>query len=275
MLFAYICPSKELKMLMLRLFFCVSLFLAFVSCARVEGCMDPIAKNFDPEADKNCCCQYYQLRFDIDHSIDTFGTDFNLLNFYSDAAAAAYQIKSSALLISDISLVKADGTAFYISDSILTTQQNGGSSWLRDDFIYLKPGTFISNIGAFIHYGDYSKVRFLVGLSGVAAQSDGAVLNTSHPLSSSNAFYNAVNGSYRSGRWEIIKNVTDTIVYELSDTIWVELDYPLSCRDGFDTAVPLGFNYSTLMQDVVFATDDSLTVLQKFKNNIRHAFYIQ
>jgi hypothetical protein len=262
-------------MFFLKIFFCLALISVFVSCTSVEGCTDPVAENFDPEADKNCCCLYYQLRFDIDHSIDTFGTSFNLLNFYTDAAGAAYQIKSSAMLISDVSLIKTDGTAFYVNDSILTTLQNGSSSWLRDDFFYLKPGNFISDVGAFTTFGDYSKVRFLVGLSGTATQSDGAVLSTTHPLSATNSFYDATSGRYRSGRWEIIKNVTDTTLYELTDTVWVELDYPLSSRDGFDTVVPLGFNYSTLMQDIVFATDDSTSVIQKIKNNVRNAFYIQ
>lgn len=262
-------------MIILRLLFYSTLIFALVSCAGEEGCTDPLAKNFDPEADKNCCCQYYQLRFDIDHSTDTFGTTFGILNYYNDAAGDPYQIKSSALLISDVSLLKADGTAYNVSDSILTTLQNGNSSWLRDDFLYLKPGTFISNVGSFVNFGDFNKIRFLVGLSGIAAQSDGNALASSHPLSSSNAFYNAVNGTYRTGRWEIIKNVTDTTVYELSDTVWVELDYSISCRDGFDTVIPLGFNYSTLMQDIVFVSDDSLTVLQKIKNNVRNAFYIQ
>ena len=262
-------------MVFLKLFFYIAVVFMCFSCAGIEGCIDPIAKNFDAEADKNCCCQYYQLRFDIDHSIDSFGTAFNLMNYYTDAAGAAYQIKSSALLISEISLIKADGTAFQISDSILTTLQNGSSSWLRDDFIYLKPGTFISNIGGFINIGDYSKVRFLVGLNGTATESDGAVLASQHPLSASNGFYDGISRRYRSGRWEIIKNISDTTVYELSDTVWVELDYSVSCRDGFDTAVPLGFNYNTLVQDIVFANDDSLTVLQKLKTNIRNAFYIQ
>ena len=262
-------------MFLLKVFFCVLLLSAFVSCAGVEGCTDPLAENFDAEADKDCCCKYYQLRFDIEQSIDTFGSPFSLLTFYNDAAGAPYQIKSSAMLISDVSLLKADGSAFYVSDSILTTLQNGSSSWLRDDFFYLKPGTFISDIGSFTSFGDYTKVRFLVGLSGTATQSDGSVLSATHPLSATNSFYNAASGRYRSGRWEIIKNVTDTTLYELTDTVWVEMDYPLSCRDGFDTVVPLGFNYNTLLQDIVFATDDSTTVIQKLKNNIRNAFYVQ
>jgi len=262
-------------MFLLRILFCATLLSVFVSCAGVEGCTDPLAENFDPEADKDCCCKYYQLRFDLNHSIDTSGTPFSLLNFYNDAAGAPYQIKSSALLISDVALLKADGTAFYISDSILTTLQNGSSSWLRDDFFYLKPGTFISDIGSFTSFGDYSKVRFLVGLSGTAAQSDGTALAATHPLSAGNAFYNSASGRYRSGRWEIIKNVTDTTLYELTDTVWVEMDYPLSCKDGFDTVLPLGFNYTALLQDVVFASDDSIAVIQKLKNNVRNAFYIQ
>ena len=262
-------------MLFRILFFYVTVAFMLTSCAGIEGCNDPLAENFDPEADKNCCCTYYQLRFDIDHSIDTFGTPFNLLNFYTDAAGAAYQIKSAALLISDVSLIKADGTAYMTNDSILTTLQNGSSSWLRDDFFYLKPGNFISDVGSFTTFGDYSKVRFLVGLSGTASQTDGAALSATHPLSATNSFYNSASSRYRSGRWEIIKNVTDTTVYELTDTVWVELDYPLSCRDGFDTVLPLGFNYNSLMQDIVFASDDSTTVIQKLKNNVRNGFYIQ
>jgi hypothetical protein len=246
--------------------------LSLYSCAGIEGCIDPVARNFDPEADKNCCCQYYQLRLDMVHSIDSFNTPFVLFNFYSDANADAYQIKSTSILISDVALLKADGTASYVNDSILLSSSSG-SSWQRNDFSNIRPGVFVNNIGSFTDFGNYVKLRFLVGLQDALQQTDGSNLSTAHPLSTASEF-NSANG-FLTGRWEIINNLNEPMLYFLSDTVWVELDYPVSCIDGADTNIPLGLNYNALMQGIAFASDDSTTVVQKIKNNIRNAFYIR
>lgn len=249
------------------------------SCGSVEGCNEPLAKNYNAEADKVCCCEYYQLRFDMAHVSDAAGTAFSPLAPYSDADGHVYQVKSAALLLSSVSLIRSDGTSAEVGDSILLPLQSSTSEWFADDFSLLLPGTFINKIGSFTHFGPYEKVRFLVGLAGNAATTKGEDLSdATNPLAASNstAMYDSNSDAYNFGRWEIIKStLSDTTFYVLRDTVWVELPYNVTAFDGVDTRIPIQFNYTRLFDGISFVNDDSTTVVQKIKNNTRHAFSIQ
>ncbi len=244
-----------------------------LSCSGKEGCNVPYAKNFDPEADKNCCCEYYKLRFDMQHVIDSFNAPFRLFDFYQDASSDAFQVKSISMLISNVSLVKNDGSEYFVEDSLLLPKITGSSAWFRDDFTILRPETFINNIGSFTDLDDYVKIRFIIGnLNSVI---DGSSVNSSHPLSLNSGFYDSENSDYRSARFQIIKNISDTVQYYLKDTVWVELDYNISAIDGTDSKIPLSLNYVKLFENISFITDDSSQIVQKFKNNTKNAFFIQ
>jgi len=257
------------------------LILAFLiqSCGRVEGCNDPLAKNYNAEADKTCCCEYYQLRFDIAHVSDSMATTFSALAPYSDADGNIYQVKSAALLLSSVSLIRSNGTSAEVGDSVMLPLQSSTSGWFRDDFSVLRPGTFINKIGNFTNFGPYEKVRFLVGLVANAAQTKGEDMSdANHPLAASNSIgmYDLNSSTYNFGRWEIIKStLSDTVFYSLKDTVWVELPYNVVAVDGIDTKIPIQFNYSRLFEGISFVSDDSSTVVQKIKNNTRYAFSIQ
>ncbi len=271
----YLCFNSK-QMRILPIFLLLAVYFLLQSCSNVEGCNDPLAKNYNAEADKTCCCEYYQLRFDMAHSIDRLGTDFNLMEFYYDLSGDAYQVKSASILISSVSLIRADGSAVLVKDTVLLTLQDGSSVWTIDDYALLKPGTFVNDIGSFIDFGNYEKVRFLVGLQGIALNTDGtAITASSNPLASANGFYNLSNTEYRFGRWELIKNITDTTIYELKDTVWIELPYSVTAVDGVDTKIPIGLNYNKLFEGISFVNEDSTAIVQKIKNNTRNAFFIQ
>lgn len=258
---------------------CISLFLVFQSCTRVEGCNDPIAKNYNAEADKNCCCEYYQLRFNIEHTAGGIGTTFAYFTAYLDAMGDNYEVKTASILISKVELLTASGEAVGIHDSIFIPLVNGTNSWLRNDFSALRPGTFINDIGNFVELGSYAKIRFLVGLEGDATTTDGLdITDTQHPLSSghSSGHYDQETNTYWYERWEVIRPSTaDTLRFGLRDTLWVELNYPITVTDGNNVNIPLQIDYLHFFENVSFANDDSITIVQKIKDNTRDAFSIQ
>jgi hypothetical protein len=265
--------------MILRLFLLtLPLLLALQSCSRVEGCNDPIARNYDAEADKNCCCEYYKLRFNVEHQVND-STSLAYLTRYADALGDSFEVKFASLLISEISLIDATGNAFFIEDSVSVPLINGSNSWFLDDFIAIRPGTFINEVGSFTKFGSYSKIRFLVGLEGEAVNADGLdISDTKLPLSAnhSSTHYNQPSNVYWFSRWEIIRpTLSDTLRFGVRDTVWVELNYPSMVVDGTNTDIPITVNYLDFFNTISFLNDDSTTVVQKLKINTRNAFSIQ
>lgn len=263
-----------LRLLLLTL----PLLAALQSCSRVEGCNDPIAKNYDAEADKNCCCEYYKLRFNLAHQVND-STSLAYFTRYADALGDSFELKFASLLISEIALIDASGNAFFIEDTVLVPLINGNSNWFVDDFIAIRPGTFINEVGNFTQFGSYNKIRFLVGLQGEAVNADGLdISDTQFPLSASHsaAHYNQNSNSYWFSRWEIIRpTLSDTLRFGVRDTVWVELNYTAAVVDGANTDIPIAVNYLDFFNNISFMNDDSTSVVQKIKTNTRNAFSIQ
>lgn len=255
----------------------VVLFLGiFYSCNRVEGCTDPVAENFDAEADKDCCCSYYQLSLAVRHEVND-STSFNYFSPYLDANNDTFELQRTAFLCSNFELIKADGTVFRVRDSIDVELPNGTQYTLVDDFSTLRPATFVNNIGAFLSYGEYEKLRLLVGLDFPASDVDATVIDdASQPLSNQHSpnFFNGTR--YNNAFFEVILPASeDTVSFEIQDTFWIELNYNVNAADGQDTEIPIAINYLDIFDGISFVNDDSSTVVQKIKNNISDAFSIQ
>jgi hypothetical protein len=266
-----------MKLTLILLSACSLFFL--VSCAGVEACSDPLARNFDAEADVNCCCQYFQLRFNISQEIDTSGTELVLLNAYPDAAGDFFQIKNAVILLSAVKLIDGSGNKKEIDNQIEIPLINGSSVWVKNDFTLIRPGTFIENIGDFTSFADYDSIQFLIGLNEVLNNADASkITDSDNPLSINNpaAIYDSNSGSYSFGKWEIIKsNIADTTIYSLNDKILIQLPIQVSARDGVDTEISIRLNYAKIFEGISFQNDDALTVIQKIKTNLPNAFSVQ
>ena len=247
----------------------------YASCERVEGCADPLAENYDAEADKSCCCTYYQLYADVNHLADTLSLSY--FTPYADANNDTFELQEAAFLCSNFGLITNTGRLGVVRDTIDFRLQNGNSQQFTDDFSVLKPNVFIRNIGDFLDYDSYEKVRFLIGLDENAASVDAnQVGNVEHPLSSQNTT-NFFNGqSYNTAFFEvIIRPTTDTIRFEIQDTFWMEFNYNVIAQDGRDTPIPLSIDYLRVFDGISFVNDDSITIVQKIKNNIKDGISIQ
>ncbi len=251
------------------------ILLLFYSCNRVEGCTDPLAENFDAAADRDCCCTYYQLSLSVDHHLDTL--DFNYFTAYPDANNDSFELREMGFLCSKFELIKADGSSFGVNDSINLRLVDGSTLDFRDDFTALRPGTFVHNVGDFLEFGDYTKIRFLLGLEAPATLVEATSIdNPAQPLSNqhSPSFYTGTD--YQHAFFEVIlPDLADTIRFEVQDTFWIELDYNISAVDGADANIPLAIDYANIFNGISFINDDSATVVQKIQNNIHAAFSIQ
>lgn len=261
--------SKGLFALSTLLFVC-----SWQACdTPTDGCTDPIAQNFNPEADKDCCCAYYQLKLSTQYLAND-SSALELLSSYANPSGNdSFQVQSARLLLSDIQLINNAGQAFGIEDSILLTLGSASTANAADDFMDALSGQFVLTAGKFTHLGNYTAVAFSVGLAPQWQTASQSALPDAHALLS---FYSATDQRYRAQRWSVVRNATqDTLSYEVSDTTRIVLAINKTVVDGADTAIPINILYDKLWQGIDWYNDDSLSVVQKLKTNSHNAFVIR
>ena len=153
------------------------LVLSFASAGcfePTEGCLDINAVNYDFGADEECpdCCTYPTLSLDILHKIVLQDTTINLDledGLYTDAAGNSFQINSLSYYISNLHLVRSDGTEVGVEDQvdIAVTSQGGTSDTLvvEDNFALINPAEFgVDAIGTIREGETFRGLRFVVGI---------------------------------------------------------------------------------------------------------------
>ncbi len=110
------------------------LFVTFSmsSCKRKEGCTDPTATNYDPDADKDCCCEYAPVNTDQTTTIN--GETYYILSgsissSLSLSADRRYLLSGGVFVNSGATLTIPAGTRLYAADDGTTpflSVQRGG-----------------------------------------------------------------------------------------------------------------------------------------------------
>src|SRR5690349_2250009 len=79
------------------------------------GCLDIAATNFNPAADKDCCCRYPKLLLDVNQVYDTLV--FRQDSLYPGTGGHLFRIRNVAFYLSDFQLIK-DGVTFETEDVV-------------------------------------------------------------------------------------------------------------------------------------------------------------
>jgi hypothetical protein len=259
----------------------LSLCLTLVSCYRgSEGCLDPRARNFDAEADRDCCCLYYRLQAELGHLFVQNGDTlpFVLGQPYSTDAGDTITAVSLPFLLSDLRLVRADGSEMRVANT-LALQTANGPAVVPNSFVVADPGTLLADFGDVSALGTFERARLYLGVFPGANHHDGN-LPASHPLSALHP-----RGLYRSeaeGHTFLrpeIRLFGDTLArtYALyGDARTVALDLPLPqplvLADGMDARIGLRIVYSALFAGISFRNDPPETIVDKLFANAPGSF---
>ncbi len=138
--------------------------LMMVSCTKKEGCMDPNATNFDATAEKDCCCEY----------ATTFDLKLNLESYVGPTALAeggTYNVYGTD--------VQFDLVQMYISN--VRFVDAAGNEVASDSYQLVKPEDNEYSVGSF-EAGNYTKLRFDVGIDSVTNHADPSVYPLNDPL---------------------------------------------------------------------------------------------
>jgi hypothetical protein len=270
------------------------LYLAAILCfamasgcnSEEEGCLDIQATNFDVSADVACssCCTYPTLTLRINHVYDTTSNNFLLNKTYWDAIDSPYLVSAIQYYISDVQLVRADGSSVGVTDELEVTLADNSILSIEDNFSLLKKsiGSYSSaKIGSIHANGSFSKIRFNVGINPTANHAMISKMPDGHALAKqSESMHIDITQGYIFNKMQIVKGTTaqDTITYEISgdnNLVGVELDYPINISTGFDITLTIYLDYKKLFDGIDFKNDDDNTIQTKIVNNTSSAFSIK
>ncbi len=255
------------------------LSFSLMGCEREEGCLDARATNFTPSADKNCCCEFPLLNLRLYHMAGT--EEFVETTNYVDQAGTLFQLTNAPIYISQLHLVRTNGTEVGSSDSL--------ALYLPDETTYVERNYNLTDFnqrlygtGKLFTEGSFTKIRFYIGLDSLAHLNDPTKIeSTSHPLSiqSDSMYINAAEG-YRNSKMEVTYfQGTDTLQTTFSTSgftnrILVELDYPVEVTKTFSVEVGIDIDYLKLFENVDLVNQDSLSLVNTLQSNLLDAFSV-
>ena len=260
------------------------LFLVFTifSCAQdEEGCIDVRAKNFNIEADKNCCCTYPVMSVEISPIFGETSTPFRAGLPYNFPGEPVFKVLEHQIYLRGVSQVNGTGEEFKITDELDLCIQDEvgnpeGNVRIRDDVFLYKLGSLRSEIGTFPEPGSYTSLSFNSSLGDTLRFACTQDLPSGHPL--------------RDGRMnENNSRLIDLLLYVIPDTLssqdtlylrselnGVEVDvigsYVIPERTDF--LIPLTLDYKVLLKDVDFKNDSEQTIVTKLNNNLTTAWQL-
>jgi hypothetical protein len=132
-----------------------------------EGCLDIAAVNFDAAADKDCCCQYPKLVFNVKQIYGDSG-EYAAGKVYPGLNGHLFRIQQVHFYLSDARMLR-QGQAFFTTDSLNfssfgATQSDTITQRLRNDFVLLSRAAFTYTVGSFREIGDFDQVQVRLGL---------------------------------------------------------------------------------------------------------------
>ncbi len=280
-----------------RLFFFISILLLFCTACyeNVEGCLDIKANNFDVTADAACsdCCNFPTLELNILHRIsdaqlDTF-YNFQLNDSLTLDSINYFIVNNLEFYISELQLLRSDGTVVGVEEEIElfnTSSVDTISNIVEDNFALVSRRNPRTNtIGTIVTDGNFTGIRFNLGLSETANTTDPNLVPTNHPLyfGGGNMYFNSDSG-YVFNRIEFFEDkllidtiVTDTTLVKIGlskNLFTIKLDSPFSLPKGFNISITLRIDYREWFKLIDFNNDSPSDMVTKITEGLPNSFYL-
>lgn len=148
----------------------LAIALAFASGCGKKGCTDPRANNYDMDANRyDGSCEYDPLveNLIIEVNPTIAGAPLEVNELYQTADGNTIRVETFKVYVSDVRVVAAHGTETQVRDLALFDFEVAGAN----------------QIGMDVPAGDYTAIKFFIGLSEAQNAEDPAVFEKEHPLS--------------------------------------------------------------------------------------------
>lgn len=240
-----------------------------------EGCLDIRATNFDPTADDPCdnCCTYPNLVIRCTHMAGS--VKFTDLPKFADINNDSFSIEQVRLVISDVTLVRDDGSSINITDTV-TYVEGTDTTLLPDSYAILSTGIFDATVGTLPAEGTFVKLRFKVGVVPDGIWPGG--FPTGHPLTDATLYDQTFGFRYNTltiNRFDP-EATTNYILLTPGYLAEVEVPFttPLDAREGYDTIVKLKIDHQKWFTGIDLSASDG-DILDLILQNTPTVFSIE
>lgn len=235
----------------------VGLVLAVGCYEEQEGCLDPVAVNYDVSADINADCEYPRLSFSVDHrwGEETYSPD----SFYTDAVGDTFQLRFFGLFVRELAvdtglnwtlLNPTERNWRLINNAMITETEAIG---------FIQAQNLQSNWGLLDFLGSFDGLRMQLGL-GPLETVDPAEVSSNHPLNIRSQMYDTLEQAYYG--W-VLRYRTDTAsgtpIRQITSAPGQEIEWSQSVSGTFPPAVNSSLvfelDYAELLGE--FRIDDS------------------
>jgi len=255
----------------------LALFISLVihSCYEpVEGCLNPLASNYDVFADKACdgCCTFPKLvlLFRHSHDISVNPMRITLPDTLDDDFANTFFLNAFNFFIQDIVLSGDNGT-LELLDSIELIQ-DGIPSFVKNDITLINPSQSRYEVGSFNRFDAYNTLSFQVGLN--ISNLDFTNLGAQNVLlENRDEFY--LNERFASFGITLVRDTMDkdTTQYLLFDRLYkVSLEGEFSTELDTDLQIPVEIDYKKWLEGVDMINDSETELLNKMSDNTSNVF---
>lgn len=286
----------------------IPLFLLLIgllsACAeRTEGCFDAYASNYSLAAEKKCgsCCTYPQLRLELRHRAIQSGRD-SVISFapampnatstfstYTDAGGNPFAFQEMRFYISNFWLINAQGDTTKVLETLPVYVSLGLGDTLRTTVednvrIFSNPSSFSSStFGTFRKAGAFTKLRFTLGVTGLANKSNPNRYVQGHPLGapSSYVMYRSPVLGYNFSRFVLQRNPgavnsdnLEILVNNTPNLVNIELPINVKIPQGFNVNVIMRVDHLQWFKGVNVRTDAAETIASKIVANLPQSFKV-
>lgn len=258
--------------------------LGLAACQeRPEGCTDPRAVNFDPEADvlSDAGCNYYQLEIAWQHYSQNAPNDtLKMGNWLTDNAGEFFFLERCNWLGSEVRLQAVGRTAVSTSPkTILLYKNNGTATEVEDNFFVMALDNFTDNAAGWSELGDFDQLYFQLGIDAdLQAVNPSRTPVNAHPLSATAVpyLYDSTQTAFSSLELVAVQpnNNNNRIEIRLADIFNFAFPYGVQVVDGENVPIRIRLNYDVLFGGVSFSNDSVATIQDKLRQNIPLAFSV-
>ena len=251
-------------------------FLLLGCYERQEGCLDALANNFDLDADRNCCCTYPNLIFDVKHLMDTVNLNPNTM--YTNDLGQSFEIRKLDFFISGARLTK-DGVDFMAGDSLLIELTVGSVEIVIMDIIRLNKNQFQYTLGVFKEPGNFDRLKFFTGLKEPLSGAVPGQFETGSPLfEPGNPLLDDQLG-YLNFSIELARDTTDEHVFQLKshtplELVEIDLELQVEKNKGRNLVILLDIDYYQWFRDLDLEGDPVEVMREKIREGISHSFSV-
>ena len=258
--------------------FAIGLY-ALMSCnARVDGCLDPNAMNFDVTADNHdpSLCSYPSLLLSMVYSYGD--TSFAKDHLFTNAMGQEYAFKDVYVLFSQFAITGLENPRMTVTnrtDWYLGTAGNGQYVEAIDDFTFVNASGFRFDIGMWRWTDFATQLDFEVGVPDTLTPTVLDSLPESSKLSDSRTFYNMDKEEFATARFVIardsIQAEPDTFIVSSGP---IHYTYPLNkeLTRGRDDTVRVRIDFK-VMFDQLDLNADSSVIAAELANTLSNSIF--